>query len=151
MTIGQKCCPLPFKDLLQQIWLKLASNFRGEDFQRIKLKIHLICIFREYRTNKNFTTKPVIYVKWPTVYFLCFKFELNRSINKSKSAIYSFFLFIVTTAILDQGLNRGTHFFSRYHPRTFQAKFGPNQPSSSRREANMVVHIKKIISQSTEI
>ena len=65
--------------------------------------------------------------------------------------IFSFGLYIVTAAILDQDLDRGSHFFTCYHPRTFQAKFGPNQSSSSRREANMVVHIKKLISQSTEI
>ena len=41
--------------------------------------------------TKNFMAKPVIYVKWPTVYFLCFKFELNLSINKFKSAINCFF------------------------------------------------------------
>ena len=55
--------------------------------------------------------KPVIFVKWPTVYFLCFKFELNRSINKSKSAIYSFFLFIVTVAILEKGRDRQIKFY----------------------------------------
>ena len=60
--------------------------------------------------TKNVMAKPVTYVKWPTVYFLCFKFELNRSINKSKSAIYSFFLFIAMAAILEKGHDRQTKF-----------------------------------------
>ena len=58
--------------------------------------------------TKNVMAKPVIYIKLPTVYFICFKFELIRSINKSKSAIYSFFLFIVMTAILEKARDRET-------------------------------------------
>ena len=52
--------------------------------------------------------KTVTYVKWPMVYFLCFKFELILSLNKLKLAIYSFLLFIVTAAILDDGRDHRT-------------------------------------------
>ena len=60
--------------------------------------------------TKIFMAKLVIYVKWPTVYFLCFKFELNLSINKFKSAINWFFLFIVTVAILEKGWDKQIKF-----------------------------------------
>ena len=89
--------------------------------------------------TKNFMAKPVIYVKWPTVYFLCFKFELNRSINKSKSAIYSFFLFIVTAAILEKGRDRQPKFL-------LVTNQGPSKPNLI--QIGLVVSEKKIFKES---
>ena len=52
---------------------------------------------------KNFSEKPITYVKWLYIYFLYTKFELDQSIKKLVSAIYLFCLFIVMAAILDVG------------------------------------------------
>ena len=66
--------------------------------------------------------------------FYVLNLNWNRSINESKSATYSFLLFIVTAAILDNGRDRRTKLFTCYQSRTVYTKFDWNWPSSSRRE-----------------